>query len=635
MDEWEQYSKPASPQAASGDDWEQYASGKQTSTAEAAGSGALQGLSFGFGDEAIGALQGALDPNKTIGESIESNRERRKILEREHPIASVAGDVAGSLLPTAVSIAGSVASAGAATPVAVATGAKTAASIGLLGAKLGLKAAAKKGAETVVKKGFEGAIKTAAKETPVLAEKIGMDAIGKIAKKVPAQTLNAALTGAAAGVGYSDAVGSDDPEAAMRAVASAGLGAGMGVVGMKLLPIVGKAAKWVKGKGASQIISGVSDVDEEAVRYLMNPATRAKMATTKTMPVIGQEMVDEAANVVNKIRQQSGEAFKVLEQSAEKASPYEIDNVFKSASDALKKKNIGGTYDPAISALDDMGARVMERYKITDASAKSVPLDEMKNLLWELDDRVAWDSSKLSPAEKIQNEAYKAVRKNIDEIIKTKSPEYGKLMEDIAEKTQAMQKFRQTYHNNPEQIGNALSKYMQAERKGVQQSQKHELLDTLVKYSDKKDFLDEAKAVWARDQFNKQVGKGSTNTNAGIMIGASTIGTALMAVGIPAPVAIALGGAIGGVFGKIYNNYGAKMTKLMLEKYIEGSAAPSPLRAPMQEFTRALQAIPDSATRRTIVNALLQNRSMDEAAKQEQMKVTPQGVQHAFNQVAR
>lgn len=625
MDEWEKYTAAPS----SGDEWEEYAApvGKQTSTAEALGSGALQGLSLGFADEAIGAVKGALDPKKTVQEGIEEQRKRKELIEQEHPIASTVGDVGGSLIPAAVSIAGTVASGGAAAPTIAPTAGKAAAGIGKLAAKFGLRKAAKEGAEAAVKAGLKEG-----------AEQVGGTALKKVVEKVPGKTLEAAATGAAAGVGYSDAIASDDPEAAMRALASAGMGAGLGVAANKILPAAGKAIKGVKGKLGRQLISGVTEVDEEAIRYMQNPALRAKLNTTKTMPVIGEEVISKLDDMVNKTRAQSGEGFKILEASTKMESPYQVESIYNKNIDALKAKNQGGTYDAAIKSLEEMRDRVMSTYEISDKAAKSIPADRIKNLIWEVEDRIPDNYATLTKADKIVAEPFVQIRKDLNTMLRNNSKDYADLMDKVSSQVEFLKNFRKQYGSNPDSIGRAIGEHMKAERLGRDKTKKQQLFDILKEDPDGAQIYEEAKAVWARDQFNKAVGKGSTNTNVGIMLGGSVIGSALMAGGVPPPVAIAIGGAVGGVFGKIWNSYGTRMTRYILETYIEqaekkeAAKVPGIVKKPLEEFTKAMAAIPEPMQRYAVVNALLQHQSM----KQDEMKApSERAIKYGFERVAK
>lgn len=594
---------------------------KPTGVGEAFGSGALQGLSLGFADEAIGAVQGALDKNKTIAEKIEENRQHQQQLEQEHPIASTIGDVAGSLAPAAASVIGTIASGGAAAPTLAPTAGKAVAGIGKL--------------------------------------------IGKTALKGAAQ-------GALSGVGYSDVVGSNDPEAFQRGIANASIGAGIGGVASKAVPAAGRLIKGLKGKLGKQIMSGVSEVDEEAINYLMNPATRARMATTKTMPVIGEELVQKADDAVKNIRAMSGESFGILKNTPSKESAFQLKNIFIKNADELAAKNKLGTYDSVINDLRVRGDRLEKSYisptgqskniiyrggskdlsknngknyeinldaidKIKSPIMKSeniVPLDDVKNMIWELDDAIQYNPKNLTPAEKIQNDAYKKIRGELNERLRASSPEYATIMDKISKQTQDLKNFRDAFKNNPETIGKQISEYMKLERLGRDKTKKISALDDIAKYAGK-DFLDEAKAVWARDQFEKQIGKGSTNANIGIAGGVATIGTALTAVGMPMPIAMAIGGAIGGIVGKHFNRYGAKMTRMMLEKYIDNAAdkeVPYILKKPLMEFRQVMKAIPDAAKRRVVANSILHNMAMDQDKNQE---ITPAGMRYAFDRIAR
>jgi hypothetical protein len=657
---------PDVPATGTASSWDELPdAGQQTGIGEALGSGALQGLTFGFADEAIGAVKGALDPKKTIKEAVEAERAHKKILEEEHPVATTIGDVAGSLLPTAVSIAATAATAGAASPAAAVTGAKTGASLGLLGARL----AAKTGLKAAAKGAAKEALKDAVKAAPAVIEKTGAQAlIGTVKKGI----VSSAAQGAAAGVGYSDAIASDDPEAAQRAIASGAMGAALGAGIHAALPIAGAAVKGIAKGGAKKAASAISGVSEEAQEYYLKhaPAVRAgktyteiatdakneivkDLKTSQAFSQAAKNTLDEAGHILIKKESATAPLMNAIKTATDTLAGSDkakiVNELEKHVADVEQWAANNAGYIPARrvkTLLDSLGSVAKYGGELHGLSREGNTI--LQDARREVDKIVVDMPAHVPPSQ--QEQAAEFAKRYADNIKGIKGAKGETLQEgaaDIMKRTEDIRKIYQSRKGgiNVKKLFSDIASLgrMQAGdvAKDIDKLRGSDTALVLSKYMRDKgiDIDTIAKNTAIKKEFEKMTQAGSKNTLYGATFG-TAIGGVLSMAGLPPQIAIPVAALIGSSLGQIKDKYGTRVFRYVLDLYLAGKGeiaavkVPATFKAAAVALHKTLKVIKDVNVRQAVVNNILHSDQM----KQEQAQPiasTPQGAQYAFEQVAR
>lgn len=245
--------------------------------------GAGQGLTVGTIDELTGTIAGAIDPNKTAEEARAESSSRYDAAQKAHPYISGAGNIVGSLIPTAVSAVGTVLSGGAAAPALGGTVASTAARIG---------------GQTAAKQLGKTALKQAAKQA------------------LKSQIKRGVIEGAIGGVGYSDKLGRKGTtlgDIAKEATIGGVIGGAVPVAGNALSTItkpIAKTAGKFGGKSAKTLSDFVENSRMKNLGLSLDPSDVKGFQSREQLQKKAIDLFDELG--LNASAKGTGEAYDIL-----------------------------------------------------------------------------------------------------------------------------------------------------------------------------------------------------------------------------------------------------------------------------------------------------------------------------------
>ena len=343
--------------------------------------GGLQGLSFGFSEEAEAKLKSLI--NKTdYNYELEKAREANRLAQEANPIAYTGSEVAGAIAPTV-------------------------ASAFIPGGQAGTVAG---GASIATK-------------LPMLAKAFqGVKSLSPVAKGI--------ASGAVSGLGYSE--GQDIGEIASDVGMSAGLGGaipgltkGIGTAKKAIDPLVKKSLQG--GLGVSSELLTEAEKNPQAVKRILNQYSGLD---------IKKDIIPERANIVESFMQDNPIAKRAIanSQKAVQSIPDDVMIDTKLAINALddqiaKLGKSKGISDVRIAAID-----MLNKKKIAfESLGEKIKGTELKPILQGLDDDIAQAGGWQNP---LKNNAYRDgienVRKSLDRDLKTQVPEYERLMKKVS-----------------------------------------------------------------------------------------------------------------------------------------------------------------------------------------------------------
>jgi len=190
--------------------------------------------------------------------------------------------------------------------------------------------------------------------------------------------------------------------------------------------------------------------------------------------------------------------------------------------------------------------------RVEPITPDNVPIANIKNFMWGVEDMIA-DTKQYRAGGQMQRTLYK-IRTGLDNILKDESPRYKKYMKGLAQRTEetitATKGIKQ-----PDTLLRLLNQSAHGK-----ETHKIGQLQSLLK-KEKSPAFQDIKDLITSQAFAKDMTRGSKNT----FLGAGAGMAVASFLGVPYPTAIAMGAALGHVKDK----YGGKITKEVLNMYID------------------------------------------------------------------
>lgn len=382
--------------------------------------------------------------------------------------------------------------------------------------------------------------------------------------KIPTKILPTLTAGAVQGVGESNA------DLGVETLKDAGIGAAGAGAGFGLGKGVGATAKGVKSLLASKPIETAATVAGEVVgevpteigkKIIKNPALAAE---GKGLTALGEDVVNSLNALKTKLSADTDAAWETLKTTNTPFNPSQFQGL---AAQVAKSRGIAGSSQ---SAQKGAAKALMDAEKDL-RMAKN--WEELKGAIKQIDDNIDWNT----PGKDTTNNALRALRTEVDGILKQANPEYAQAMLPVAQKTAQLEE---------------LSKALKLDRRGEATDQTISALKTLTR-----DFSKESKPLLKETIGNvdnqllqnleiegmsqamgRDVGRGARSAVTGGAAGAA------IGAGVGGPIGAAVGGGIGAIAGFTRDKYGRQLAANALKW---GSA-------PIQNMDAILGRIGDS-----------------------------------------
>ncbi len=322
-------------------------------------------------------------------------------------------------------------------------------------------------------------------------------------------------------------------------LAEASLGGG-GMAGASRIP--------KKGVGQNMLSVLFGPKPEMQQRYLSDPKG---VMQSPTLPQLSQNIADEYQSLRKGISQESGQAYKILENVEGSFNLREaVDRIDKSIARLKQSGDITPKGQEAVRNLQQQRANLIGKYpqlkeKIQEIPEKKpvdfvdyvnqawnpkdkvppppslerrmegfkIPYGEAKDYLQGLDKIIDYDSD-FNPAAKRE---FGNLRSSIDQRIKEASPEYAEQMSKVSQMTKVASEGKKAF--GKKQQGGILAGLKQESSKYGIPIPKEQALKSLGDLLGK-DFIKEAKNVQARQAFESTYANGSANVNLWRMLSA-------------------------------------------------------------------------------------------------------------------
>jgi hypothetical protein len=377
------------------------------------------------------------------------------------------------------------------------------------------------------------------------------------AASVAGRAGQAALGGAVSGLGLSE---SEDAQGMIRDTAlGAGLGAGLSVVGDKLVAPAFKRAGQAVKSGYNQLVGSTDDVlaktgkvladipEDSTQRYLANPKSVNEALDVEGLANLQQDLLDQ---MQGKSSDLSSESWGTLSTNSNLLKTPTVINAIEDQQKALfvGKSLVGKQQQRAFAELESLKKQIKEL-------GNNIPETLQKRLIQTLDENINWND----PNAGITNNALANVRTFIDKNLKGGNEAFASKMSEVADVTKAIQTVKKAFENrqNPESYGKFLKSVKNLQNKGPVDDVTQAL--ELIKRHTGRDLGEEILNSQARDAF----AKGSTNGSRKAVIG-GTIGTAVGSMAGFGPQTV-IGGAIGTVVGGAADKYAGVVFKKLLD----------------------------------------------------------------------
>lgn len=387
----------------------------------------------------------------------------------------------------------------------------------------------------------------------------GVGTAGKIGR--------AALSGGLAGFGYSK---SEDPRAI---VAETAMGSALGAGAMGALPLAAKGAgkiaqagKWAGKKG----LKTLTGVPEEVMEGYVRRPKETMMA--KDITDLGEGTLDAIEQLENQRNMGSKAAVAALPENR-RISGKPLKEAIQKEIDNYNGKKYTKADEFAENELKDF----LKRFSSNTATPKgkpkgSVGLKQIKDVIQRLDDNIAYKKKQkdnLSTAGRQLNNSFVKIRRKFDKVLKDAVPEYKEKMKNVAKDTAALENAKKIFQDESKTIG----KLKQIGFRPKEKITEGKILKELGERTGKDIYQENLDRV-VREAFDKDFTRGSRNVNL----------HALVAGGMTDASALAY--ASGGMIGSLFDKFGSKIAKTVLNAYLKSKNVannPSAIRRAIAE----------------------------------------------------
>lgn len=330
--------------------------------------------------------------------------------------------------------------------------------------------------------------------------------------------LTAGAYGAASGLGTStaDLTKGDIGNAAEDTL----WGAGTGAVTQGALSGLGAAAKGLTPtnlakKGANVFLGAPEEITET---YLKNPeGVKAAQPIYRVATDAGKTL----DQLKNEVVEGSAQSRAILDSEGRQVPASQLGKVYDHLADQLEKRSEGVWDDPqkyaAYKWLRDTAAKFKPQASELEAGLegpvqapvdKALSTNKVKDVLQGIDRQTDWETAP-GKFSRIDDSTKKAVRGEIDAILKGESPAYAKQMEGVA-KDAALHTDVSQFATSPERLTNIFKRTV-SDQTGTGQIP----VEALKQFDERMgtNFLEQAKLSAAKQAFDRSVTNGSRNVN--------------------------------------------------------------------------------------------------------------------------